>query len=86
MRRMRPYRHAPAKLRVRSESTSWMDLLIHGCIGRRPIQTQLIWRNGLLFNGEAELSRLGSDSLNWMEELAGSILQDREGPSEEIES
>ena len=20
----------------------------HGCIGRRPIQTQLIWRNGLL--------------------------------------
>ena len=58
----------------------------HGCIGRRPIQTQLIWKNGLLFNGEAELSRLCSDSLNWMEELAGSILQDREGPSEEIES
>ena len=27
----RPYTHEPDKLRVRSESTSWMDLLIHGC-------------------------------------------------------
>ena len=27
---MRLYMHAPAKLRVHSEFTRWMDLLIHG--------------------------------------------------------
>ena len=55
--------------------------------GRRPNTGKEVEERRCSYQlGQAELSRLSSDSSNWMEELAGSVLKDRGGPSEEIKS
>ena len=59
----------------------------HGCGGQASQYRQEVEERRCSYQlGQLNCQDMCSDSLNWMEELAGSVLQDREGPSEEIES